>query len=400
MDKRFPVDNDNVIHTDLKLTEIEAKSLLRKYKKTDSWFISRYAANIYRGCSHACAYCDGRYEKYNVQADFDKNICVKTNSPELLRKELTQKGKRKPLRKEFIIIGGGVGDAYQPAEKKYETTRKVLSVISEYNFPVHILTKSPLVWRDADIISKINKKSRAIVSFSFSTVKENIAKIFEKDTPSPVKRLKTMEKFSKIGIPTGAFLMPVIPFVSDTSDEIDKTLLSIKTAGAKFVLFGGLTLKTGRQKDFFMQKLKKSYPTLIHEYDIIYPGRKYGNATDEYYISIHETFLHSIKKHKIPLRVPVELFNNILHINTLVCVILEHVDYLLKLKGKKSPYSYAAYSVSKLKTPVTEMTDAEIKALSGVGPVTYKFIKEIVESRRLNYLDYLTNEIFRMKPHT
>jgi DNA repair photolyase len=91
--------------------EVNAKSILRKYKKIDSWFLIKYGMNLYRGCTHNCVYCDGRSEKYQVNGNFGKDVTVKTNAIELLRKELIRY--KKPLKSGFIGIGGGVGDSYQ-----------------------------------------------------------------------------------------------------------------------------------------------------------------------------------------------------------------------------------------------------------------------------------------------
>ena len=100
--------------------EVEAKSILRKHKRIDSWFISHYSLNLYRGCTHNCSYCDGRSEKYFVEGDFGKDIIVKKNAVEILAKELTPSKRKKPLKRSFMLPGGGVGDSYEPVEKKYE----------------------------------------------------------------------------------------------------------------------------------------------------------------------------------------------------------------------------------------------------------------------------------------
>ncbi len=125
--------------------EIEAKTILRKHKKIDSWFVSRYGMNLYRGCMHNCSYCDGRAEGYYVEGEFGSDVSVKINALEVLRRELDPKRKRTPLKPGYILVGGGVGDSYQPMEEKYEFTRKTLSLLYEKKLPVHVLTKSTLV---------------------------------------------------------------------------------------------------------------------------------------------------------------------------------------------------------------------------------------------------------------
>ena len=155
--------------------EIEAKSILIKHKKIDSWFISHYGMNLYRGCTHNCVYCDGRAEGYYVEGEFGKEITVKTNAIEILKRELDPRHKRTPFKLSYVTLGGGVGDCYQPIEKKYELSRRTLELFYEHNLPVHVLTKSTLVKRDLDIIKRINEKRRAIVSFSLSSADEKIS---------------------------------------------------------------------------------------------------------------------------------------------------------------------------------------------------------------------------------
>ncbi|MCG2820788.1 MAG: hypothetical protein L6371_02745 [Candidatus Atribacteria bacterium] len=130
---------------EMTIIEIAAKSILRKYKKIDSWFISRYGMNLYRGCIHNCIYCDGRSESYYVDGEFGEDVTVKINAIEILRRELDPKRKRAPFKRSFIMIGGGVGNSYQPIEEKYQLSRKVLELIEEYDFPIHVLTKSTLI---------------------------------------------------------------------------------------------------------------------------------------------------------------------------------------------------------------------------------------------------------------
>ena len=109
------------------------------------------------------------------------------------------------MKKGFIMIGGGVGDSYNYLEKKYELSRKGLHIISDYDFPVHILTKSTLVKRDLDILHTINQKSKAIISFSFSGIDENICKTFEPGVPRPIERLELISDIKKQGFMVGVF---------------------------------------------------------------------------------------------------------------------------------------------------------------------------------------------------
>ena len=371
--------------------EVEAKSILRKHKRIDSWFVSHYSLNLYRGCTHNCIYCDGRSENYFVEGDFGKDIIVKNNAVDILSKEIRPSKRKKPLKRSFMLPGGGVGDSYEPVETKYELMRPTLELLYKYEFPVHILTKSALVKRDIDILSKINKQNRAIISMSFSSVDKNISNIFEPNAPTPNERLETISFFKDAGFTCGMFLMPVIPFITDTPQMVDETIRKGKEAGIDFVIFSGMTLKEGRQKDYFMNVLLKNFPHLELEYENIYKGSKWGNTTSEYYETINYTFDQVAKKYKIPKRIPSYLFNNILSENDLVIVILDQIDYLLKLKGYKSNYGYAAYSISKINHSLSEIR-SNLGQLQGVGPTIRKIIWEILDTGTCKYYEKLLIE--------
>ena len=372
----------------LAIKEIEAKTILRKHKKIDSWFLSRYGMNLYRGCIHNCVYCDGRAEGYYVDGEFGSDVAVKINALEVLRRELDPKRKQTPFKPGYVMVGGGVGDSYQPVEEKYELTRKTLSLLSEKKLPVHILTKSTLVKRDVDILEKINETSKAIVSFSFSSSDEKISRIFEPGVPSPRKRLDTISFFKDKGIACGMFLLPVIPFITDTNAVMDKTLQDAQDIGVDFIIFGGMTLKEGKQKEYFLNILKRHYPKLMSEYQMIYRGSKWGEAIHEYYDQLHLTFHSLMKQYKIPTRIPPELFKEMLSENDLVVVILEHLDYLLKLEGKKSPFGYAAYSLSQIQEPLSTILH-KVDTIKGVGKTTEKIIREILATGSSTFYEHL-----------
>jgi len=372
----------------LVVKEIEAKSILRKHKKIDSWFLSSYNMNLYRGCTHNCVYCDGRAEGYYVEGEFGSDVVVKINALEVLRRELDPKRKRTPFKRGYVMVGGGVGDSYQLIEEKYELTRKTLELLSEKKLPVHVLTKSTLVKRDVDILKKINENSRAIVSFSFSSTDEKICRMFEPGVPSPRKRLETISFFKDKGIACGMFLLPVIPFITDTKDVMEKTIHDAQDVGVDFIIFGGMTLKEGKQKEYFLNVLQQYYPKLILEYQMIYRGSKWGEAIPDYYSQLHQTFNTLMKQYKIPTRIPPELYKDILSENDLVIVILEHLDYLLKLEGKKSPFGYAAYSLSQIQQPLSTMLN-KIDTIKGVGKTTENIIREILNTGNSTFYEYL-----------
>jgi DNA repair photolyase len=344
--------------------------------------------NLYRGCTHNCIYCDGRAERYYVEGEFGRDISVKVNALEVLRRELDPKRKRSPLRPGYVMVGGGVGDSYQPVEEKYGLTRKILALLSEKKLPVHILTKSTLVKRDVDLLRKINETNKAIISFSFSSTDESISRIFEPGVPSPKERLETIAFFKENGLACGMFLMPIIPFITDTKEVLEKTIQDAKDAGVDFIICSGMTLKEGKQKEYFYNVLKKYYPNLLLEYQMIYKDSQWGEAIHEYSDQLHQTFHMLMNLYKIPKRIPLKLFKDILTENDLVIVILEHLDYLLKIEGKRSPFGYAAYSLSQLQVPISTML-YQLQTIKGIGKTTEKIIQEIIKTGSSTYYERL-----------
>ncbi|MBU0711682.1 radical SAM protein [bacterium] len=363
----------------MKITEVTAKSILRQHRRIDSWFLSRYGMNLFRGCTHNCSYCDGRAENYYVDGDFGIDVAVKINAVEVLSRELDPGRKRKPMKSGFIMLGGGVGDAYQPIENKYEITRQVLELIQHFKHPVHILTKSVLVKRDIDKIKAINSNNRAIISFSFSSVSDELSAKFEPGCSSPSERLEAIRFFKNEGIACGMYLMPVIPFISDTREMIEDAVKKGTDAGVDFIIFGGMTLKEGRQKDYYMNIIQQQYPELSGSYDQIYRSDKWGQASGEYHTAIHAVFKIIADHYNIPVRMPLNLFQDIVDENDRVVVILDHIDYYLKMSGNRSSYGYAAYVISQINEPISSMK-WNLRHLKGIGPTIAKVIREILDT--------------------
>ena len=229
------------------------------------------------------------------------------------------------------------------------------------------------------------------MSFSFSSVDDEISAIFEPGVPSPSERLKTLTFFKNEGIACGMFLLPVIPFITDTPELIEKAIKRASEIGLDFIIFGGMTLKEGKQKDYFLKTLRKNYPRLPIEYENIYTKNKWGETTGEYYNLINTTFNNIARKYNMPKCIPFNLYKDILGENDLVVVILEHIDYLLKLEGRSSPYGYAAYSISQIKSSLSTMK-SELKRIRGVGKVTEKTVLEILETGSSSYYKKLLIE--------
>lgn len=357
--------------------KIQAKTILNRHKRIDSWFLSAYGMNIYRGCEHDCVYCDGRAEKYRVDGVFGQDVTAKINAPELLQKALDPERKRAALKRAFILLGGGVGDSYQPIEKDLELTRRVLEVIEAYRFPVHVLTKSTLVERDADILTRIGKQSGVIVSMSLSSADDETSRRVEPGTPPPTERLKVLAGLKQKGLWTGIFLLPVLPGITDTQASIDRSVEQASLAGVDFLLFGGLTLKPGRQKDTYFDFISSHDPGLPGRYEKIYPGNSWGAAIHKYYRLIERRFATAALKHRVARRIPSYIFDKVLEENDKITVILDNLAYFTQGPGERSPYGYAAHIISKLKEPLSA-SGSRILGNQGIDSVCRHVIDEIL----------------------
>ena len=372
------------------IKEIKAKSILRKHKKIDSWFLSAYSINLYRGCSHNCIYCDGRDDKYRVEGDFCRDITVKENALELLEKELNPARKRKSFVNGFMTICGGVSDAYQSLEKKYRFTQKVLELLYKYEHPVHILTKSSLVEKDIELLQKINNRKKAVVSFSFSTVDDKLGKLLEPGASLPSKRLETIKRIKDSGIVTGIYLMPVLPYITDGYEQMENSVVKAKEAGVDFIVFGGMTLKEGKQKDYFINFLQNNFSELLPKYRYIYSNNSQWGSPDKQYLEkTGELFCKIADKYKIPKMMPSKIYQPLVNKTELVSIILEQLDYLAKLKGKNTPYGYAAYQILKLEKPVEEHEYKDLISINGIGNVTAGIILEIIKTGKSGFYEKL-----------
>jgi len=300
--------------------EVEAKSLLRQSIVVDPWFLGRFGSNLYRGCAHGCVYCDGRAEKYYVRGTFDEDIEVKRNAIELARVELDR------LREPGILfLGGGVCDAYQSAEKKYQLARGILELCLERGVPVHVLTKSGLVERDLELLQAIHKKSRAILSFSFSTVNDRERQVFEPRGATIAKRFQLLRKAKDLGLATGVMAMPLLPGLSDSTFHMQALMEMARDNGVDFVCHGALTLRPGTQKDEFFALLRKAYPELIPAYTRLYQSNRASGAPDPRYLDrLYAAFREAHLHYGIPGRIPHRVFRGMVPLYTEVAVLLEH----------------------------------------------------------------------------
>jgi DNA repair photolyase len=249
------------------------KTVLNKGKRPDHWFWTRYSAYPYIGCQHGCEFCYCREEKYapyDDPDDFAYVIKVKENAPELLRKALSGQPK------DPVFTGD-----YQPAERKFQLSRRMLAVCHELGFPVFVLERSPLVLRDLELIQAIDAKARAVVAFSIITTPdsaeyERVCQI-ERLSPPASKRFAAMETLAKAGIQTGTCMMPILPGLCDDPANLENVVRWTAEHGGGFVIASGLTL-SDQQRVYYFDVLKERFPDLVGLYRRHYPQGSYSAA--------------------------------------------------------------------------------------------------------------------------
>ena len=251
------------------VTEIQARVLLSSHPKPDPWFGIRYTMNLYRGCQHQCIYCDSRSECYRIENFAD--IQVKANALDLLRKELPRK------RTKGTIGTGSMNDPYMPIEAERNLTGRALAIIAEHQFPVHIITKSDLVVRDLATLQTISEVYAA-VSFTITTADDDLGKRLEPGAPKVSARFAAMRELAAHGILVGITLMPVLPFIEDTEENITAIITRAHDAGARYILPAfGVTLRD-RQRDYYYAKLDRLFPGLRPKYERTF-GQRYSAAS-------------------------------------------------------------------------------------------------------------------------
>lgn len=249
--------------------EIEARSIISKAPPSTPWF--GYSINAYRGCSHSCTYCFARptheYLGFNMGNDFDNQIVVKTNAVELVRVE-TEPGR---WRGDMIAMGTNT-DPYQAAEGKYKLTKGIIEVLAERANDFSILTKSPLVLRDIDLIADASRTSKVSVSFSVATLDEDVWRRTEPGAPHPRKRLDALARLRAAGISGGVMVAPLLPGISDRPDQVAAVKSAAKESGAEWVNEVKLHLRGVRPH--FMTWLAADSPDLVASYETMYPPRR------------------------------------------------------------------------------------------------------------------------------
>lgn len=257
--------------------EIRAKSILNRVPEA-SRMPFRWTLNPYRGCTHSCIYCFARpthtYLDFDAGRDFEREIVVKVNAPERLRAELA----RPSWRGESVALGTNT-DPYQWAEGRYRLMRGIWQAMIEARNPASVLTKSPLLLRDLDLMTELNRRAQFGAALSVPTIDEQAWRATEPHTPSPRARLEAVATLTAAGIRTGVLVAPLMPGINDDPERVREILELCAQAGAAYVTGIALHLR-GEVRQVFMEWLRGHRPDLVDRYRELYRRGAYAPVTE------------------------------------------------------------------------------------------------------------------------
>jgi DNA repair photolyase len=258
---------------DMRFYEVHAKSVLNRVPER-SQMPFRWTINPYRGCSHACSYCFARpthkYLDFNPGRDFEREIVVKVNAPEVLRSELA----RRSWKREHVALGTNT-DPYQWVESRYRLMEGIWEALRDAANPCSVLTKSPLLLRDLPLMLEIAERASFSACLSIPTLDEKAWRATEPHTPSPRARLAAVAELNAAGIPTGVLIAPLMPGINDALHQVEPLLEQAAQAGATSI--GGIALHLrGEVRTVFMDWLRSQRPDLVARYEDLYRGRAYA----------------------------------------------------------------------------------------------------------------------------
>lgn len=271
--------------------------------------------------------------------DFENEIAIKKDLATLLNQRLT---KAKTLLPDVVALSG-VTDPYQAAEKKYKNTRQCLEVLLKHGYPVHIITKSELVFRDLDLLQAIAEKNWCTISVTITTTDEAKARFLEKRSPSPEKRFKVIEeiKAKAPSVQVGVLAIPVIPYFTDTKEELEKLYAKAKKVSADYLLFGGGMTMHDAQALYFLKQVSHEYPELIPKYEELfnfkYNQDKYTGAmvpSAAYMQEKNQMMLELNQKYELPYRIKRYIPKDYRQVNYHLAEKLLNESYDLQLAGK------------------------------------------------------------------
>ncbi|MGJ0203272.1 Rv2578c family radical SAM protein [Leucobacter sp. gxy201] len=278
--------------------EVIAKSALNRVPGASSMPFS-WTINPYRGCSHACRYCfargSHRYLELDTGRGFDSQIVVKVNVSEVLGRELA----RPSWRRETVALGTNT-DPYQRAEGRYRLMPGIIDALARASTPMSILTKGTLLRRDLPALVDASKRAPVDIAMSIAIGDPELQQAIEPGTPTTAARLATIAAARDAGFEPEVFVMPVLPYLTDSSAQLDRLLRDIAAAGARSVIYGPLHLRT-HVKPWFFAWLEERCPELLPRYRALFPGAS-SRAPQAYRLELAGRIRPLIRKHGLERR--------------------------------------------------------------------------------------------------
>jgi DNA repair photolyase len=286
---------------DTRFYEVQAKSILNRVPEA-SQMPFRWTVNPYRGCAHACTYCFARptheYLDLGAGRDFEREIVVKVNAPERLRAELA----RKRWQGEHVALGTNT-DPYQWVEGRYGLMRGIWEALRDARNPCSVLTKSPLLLRDLDLMKELNAVTDFSAALSIPTLEQKAWRATEPRSPSPKARLDAVAELTRAGIRTGVLVAPLMPGINDSPEQVREVVRLATEAGASYITGIALHLRRG-VREVFMEWLAEERPELVPRYEALYQRRAYMPMDERRRLT---ELLEG------PLKPPRERFSRVLH---------------------------------------------------------------------------------------
>jgi len=401
--------------------------LLSKPHVADSWFHMNRSLNAYRGCEHGCVYCDGNSEYYHVD-NFYSHIRVKENAAVVLRKELKKLGftsrseletetlwsflddedaKRiaeKVPRKLVIGVCGGVSDGFQQAEREYKVTYQILETLLDYGMPVFILTKSDIVVEYLDLLKEIHERAFANVVFTITCADDEVQKVFEPNASTSSERFSALKEVRKAGLYGGVMATPIIPTIGDNVENMTDLAKATKLANGEFIQFGGMTLKPGRQKEYFMRVINRRFPdnydilARIYENNNIYGQPIYRRLpVNVMVLGRHMCKQVGVRDRTLRHKIPHEYGSNNRVLGVLLDIVFRMNMFFGMPRSATKPYWELAARIERGVDELTKLrTEGELNQHLMIDNSMGETVVEILDTGSCNALDNLEARIARM----
>ena len=268
----------------MEIKAVPCKSALNKIKGDRLPF--PWDLNIYRGCGHGCKYCYALYSHdYLEEENFYNTIYYKENIVEVLRKEL-----QSPTWKKQVINFGGVTDSYQPLEKKIQLMPELLKLMIEFENPITISTKSDLIVRDIDLINELSQVTEVNIALTITCMDEKIRRVIEPGATPSLQRFQALNELSKTNASRGVHFMPIIPYLTDTDENLDEILRFSRDIKVDYVLPGMLYLRGKTRKMFYQFYEEYDAERCRRLKDILYNKDKKMVYRKELYQRLHSYY--------------------------------------------------------------------------------------------------------------